>query len=74
VTPRARDLNFTNEGGVCGTTRLLKNIAGLWLLQACRKSWAASGHDLAYETLLEGAAAEPQAFRTLIAADRATAS
>ena len=42
ITPRARDLNFTNEGGVCGTTRLLKNIGGLWLLQACRRSWAAS--------------------------------
>ena len=38
---RARELNFTNEGGVCGTTRLLKNIAGLWLLQACRRTWAA---------------------------------
>ena len=34
---RARELNFTNEGGVCGTTRLLKNIGGLWLLQACRR-------------------------------------
>ena len=43
ITPRARDLNFTNEGGVCGTTRLLKNIGGLWLLQACRRSWAAPG-------------------------------
>ena len=39
----ARELNFTNEGGVCGTTRLLKNIAGLWLLQACRRRWAAAG-------------------------------
>ena len=46
ITPRARDLNFTNEGGVCGTTRLLKNIGGLWLLQACRRSWAAHGPGL----------------------------
>ena len=52
ITPRARDLNFTNEGGVCGTTRLLKNIGGLWLLQACRRSWAATGHDYEYEGLL----------------------
>ncbi len=35
---QSRELNFTNEGGVCGTTRLLKNIGGLWLLQACRRS------------------------------------
>ena len=32
ITSKARDLNFTNEGGVCGTVRVLKNIAGLWLL------------------------------------------
>lgn len=37
ITPRARDLNFTNEGGVCGTIRLLKNIGGFWLLQSCRR-------------------------------------
>lgn len=33
-------LNFTNEGGVEGTTRFLKNIMGLWLLQECRRSWS----------------------------------
>ena len=33
-------LNFTNEGGVEGTTRFLKNIMGMWLLQECRKSWS----------------------------------
>ena len=43
ISSRARDLNFTNEGGVLGTTRLLKNIAGLWLLQACRRDWATRG-------------------------------
>ncbi len=32
-------LNFTNEGGVSGTFRFLKNIAGLWLLQECRRAW-----------------------------------
>ena len=46
ITPRALDANFTNEGGVCGTTRLLKNIGGLWLLQSCRRDWAASGRSL----------------------------
>lgn len=69
ITPRARDLNFTNEGGVCGTTRLLKNIGGLWLLQACRRSWAAAGHDYAYETLLEGAAAGTERFGALFDPD-----
>lgn len=69
MTPKARDLNFTNEGGVCGTTRLLKNIGGLWLLQACRRSWAASGHDFPYEMLLAGAADEPHAFRSLFDPD-----
>ncbi|HYP08841.1 MAG TPA: rhamnulokinase family protein [Bryobacteraceae bacterium] len=39
VTPEARSYNFTNEGGVGGTTRVLKNIMGMWLLQACRKQW-----------------------------------
>ncbi len=52
ITPRARELNFTNEGGVYGTTRLLKNIAGLWLLQACRRNWAEQGFHFAYEELL----------------------
>ncbi len=42
ITPRARELNFTNEGGVSGTTRLLKNIAGLWLLQSCRRDVGAT--------------------------------
>src|SRR5688572_8475656 len=32
-------LNFTNEGGVAGTTRLLKNVAGMWLLDGCREKW-----------------------------------
>jgi len=45
VTSKARDLNFTNEGGVCGTTRLLKNIGGMWLLQACMRN-AAAAHDV----------------------------
>jgi rhamnulokinase len=69
VTPSACDLNFTNEGGVCGTTRLLKNIAGLWLLQACRRSWAAAGHDQPYEDLLAAAADDRYAFRSLFDPD-----
>src|SRR5688572_1083652 len=55
ITQRSRELNFTNEGGVAGTTRLLKNIAGMWLLQACRRQWSAEGQDLDYQELLSAA-------------------
>ena len=67
ITPRALELDFTNEGGVCGTTRLLKNIGGLWLLQSCRRSWAASGRDYDYDELVTAAgerAAVPGAARS----------
>jgi rhamnulokinase len=49
--------NFTNEGGVAGTTRLLKNIMGLWLVQECRRTWARSGRDFSYEELIPRAEA-----------------
>ena len=54
--------NFTNEGGVCGTVRFLKNITGLWLLQSCRRSWATSGFNYSYEDLLNAAAADGERF------------
>ena len=41
ITDEAHGSNFTNEGGVGGTFRFLKNIMGLWLLQQCRKEWSA---------------------------------
>jgi rhamnulokinase len=44
-------LNFTNEGGVGGTTRLLKNIAGLWLVQECRRVWNAEGASHSWDDL-----------------------
>ena len=44
--------NFTNEGGVAGTTRLLKNIMGLWLVQECRRTWARAGRELSYEEMI----------------------
>ena len=40
VTEESRACNFTNEGGVNGTTRFLKNIMGLWIVQECRRHWA----------------------------------
>jgi rhamnulokinase len=68
ITPRALELDFTNEGGVCGTTRLLKNIGGLWLLQSCRRSWEVSGRDYAYDELVH-AAGEERPFQTLVDPD-----
>ena len=60
--------NFTNEGGVEGTTRFLKNICGMWLLERCRKEWEAEGHNYSYPELIEAALAAP-AFRSLINPD-----
>ena len=69
ITPRSRDLNFTNEGGVCGTIRLLKNIAGMWLLQACRRTWAAQGQMYGYDELLAAAGDDRHAFDVLFDPD-----
>lgn len=52
-------LNFTNEGGVGGTTRLLKNIAGLWLVQECRRIWKQDGRDYSWDYLARIAADSP---------------
>ena len=51
-------MNFTNEGGVCGTTRLLKNVMGLWMLQGCRQAWTAQGLSYDYRELMELASRE----------------
>ena len=72
ITARSRELNFTNEGGVSGTTRLLKNIAGMWLLQACRQTWAAEGQSLDYDELLTMASDERLAFKVLFDPDHTT--
>ena len=52
MTPEALAANFTNEGGVFGTTRFLKNVMGLWLLQECQRRWMRDGHVMDYDTLL----------------------
>jgi len=59
ITLEALRLNFTNEGGVDGTTRLLKNVMGLWMLQGCRHSWAAQGHSYNYADIMAMASGEP---------------
>ncbi len=48
ITPESLAFNLTNEGGVYGSIRLLKNITGLWLVQECRRTWAARGQELSY--------------------------
>ena len=50
--------NFTNEGGIEGTTRFLKNITGMWLLEQSRKVWKAAGREYTYPQLVEMARAE----------------
>jgi len=51
INERSLAYNFTNEGGVDGTFRLLKNIMGLWLVQECRRTWASQGEDYGYAQL-----------------------
>jgi rhamnulokinase len=59
IDERCLSLNFTNEGGVGGTSRLLKNIAGLWLVQECRRAWNRDGGNHTWEDLNRLAAAAP---------------
>lgn len=59
ISPRALELNFTNEGGVGGSIRLLKNITGLWLLQESRRQWEREGHEYTWPALLAAAEAAP---------------
>jgi len=61
LTGEAERANFTNEGGVYGTFRLLRNVTGLWLVQGCRRRWGLEGRE-AYARLTEAAqGAEPLA-------------
>ena len=45
ISPLSYERNFTNEGGLEGTTRFLKNICGMWLLERCRKEWTDAPKD-----------------------------
>ena len=68
ITPETYELNYTNEGGVEGTTRFLKNICGMWILEQCRKEWSLSGKDYSYPEIVEMAmTAEP--FKAFIQPD-----
>lgn len=66
INQRSFDLNFTNEGGIEGTTRFLKNICGMWLYERCRKEWtdAPKSH-----TALQAEAMKVTPFQSLINPD-----
>jgi rhamnulokinase len=68
LSPRVLALNFTNEGGVDGTFRLLKNIMGLWLVQQCRRAFEAEGRTYDYGELMRRAGEAP-ALRSFVDPD-----
>jgi len=70
LTPRALELNVTNEGGIDGTYRLLKNIMGLWLVQGCRRAFEHKGNRLDYSQMVQ-LASEAEPFRSLVDPDDA---
>jgi len=51
ISDAAREAGFTNEVGLGGTIRFLKNIVGLWVLQECRHAWEDAGQAFTYEEL-----------------------
>ena len=70
INDRSYELNFTNEGGVEGTTRFLKNICGMWLYERCRKEWPEEVRKLSHPEL-QGSAMQVEAFRSIINPDDA---
>jgi rhamnulokinase len=71
ITPPSLAYNFTNEGGVQNTIRLLKNVMGLWLVQECRRTWAQQGQEHSYAELTD-LAAQATPFAALIEPDDAS--
>ena len=70
INDRSYDLNFTNEGGIEGTTRFLKNICGMWLYERCRKEWPEEVRKLSHPEL-QGSAIQVEPFRSIINPDDA---
>lgn len=65
LTPAAREAGFTNEAGLDGTVRFLKNRTGMWVLEECIREWDAAGERHSYEELLAAAAAASPCAGTL---------
>jgi rhamnulokinase len=53
LSDACQEFNFTNEGGVQGSIRLLKNISGLWIVQQCREQWKREGHDWSWDRMIQ---------------------
>jgi len=68
LSARTQELNLTNEGGLDGTYRLLKNIMGLWLVQQCKRAFDARGRKYEYGQLAQMAAKAP-ALRSIVNPD-----
>jgi len=68
ISSRSLEFNFSNEGGVEGTYRILKNIMGLWLLQECQRAWFEGGFDFSYAALFSMAESS-RPFKNLIDPD-----
>jgi rhamnulokinase len=68
LSARTQELNLTNEGGLDGTYRLLKNIMGLWLVQQCKRAFDARGRKYEYGQLAQMAAKAP-ALRSIVNLD-----
>ncbi len=68
ITEDSFRMNFTNEGGVEGTTRFLKNITGMWLLEQCRKEWERDGKNYSYPAIVSMSESAP-AFQFFIDPD-----
>jgi rhamnulokinase len=68
INEKSLAFDFTNEGGIGGTFRFLKNIMGLWLVQECRRTWAREGESFSYDELTR-MAAEEEGLRSLVEPD-----
>lgn len=68
INSETYNLNYTNEGGINGTTRLLKNIMGLWIYQECKREWDKAGEAVSHEELIH-MAAQSEPFAALIDPD-----
>ena len=61
--PSVMEANYTNEGGVDGTIRLLKNIMGMWIINECKREWDRRSDAVDFAGLVERAAARPALLR-----------
>ncbi len=68
ISKEANEANLTNEGGVDGTIRVLKNVMGLWLIQECKREWARRGRELSFDEIVAEAEKAP-AFSAFIDPD-----